>query len=166
MPQYTETRNCYVKTKSGIIVNGDYRVNYNNGKPLFVYEVKEGFTPYAMYDFALTYDDMVKKLVNNKNRKLLFQANKQAYLNFMENRTIGTKVYGKNPDDKKEWVELTWDGELFRCGKHLFYTLQDLLNEDLYFEKPEGVNPITDWTMKNHFWCDKRKDWIPNKYSK
>jgi len=156
-------KNCYVKTKSGLIVNGDYRVNYNNGKPSFVYEVKEGFTPFPMYDFAFTYDDMVKKLVKNKNRKLLFQANKEAYLNFMENKTIGTKIYTKNLDDKKEWLELTWDGEFFICGKHLFYTIGDLLNEDLYFQKPEGVNLITEWVRKNHIWCDKLKSWIPLK---
>jgi len=156
-------KNCYVKTKSGLIVNGDYRVNYNNGKPSFVYEVKEGFTPFPMYDFAFTYDDMVKKLVKNKNRKLLFQANKEAYLNFIENKNIGTKIYTNNPDDKKEWLELTWDGKLFRCGVHLFYTIEDLLNEDLYFQKPEDTNLITEWVMKNHIWCDIRKGWIPLK---
>jgi hypothetical protein len=158
-----EIKNCYVKTPRGAIVNGDFCVNYNLNKPFYVYEVREGFTPFALYDFAFTYDDMVKKLVKRKNRKSILSSNKDAYLHFIESKTIGTKIYTTNPDDKKEWLELTWDGELFICGKHMFYTIEDLLNEDLYFQKPEGVNIITEWIRKNHIWCDKQKSWIPLK---
>lgn len=165
MTQNTETQKCFVKTKSSQkIVYDWFRVNYTNGKPVFVYPLlEEGLSPFAIYDFALTYDDMVKKLVKSKKRKLVLSSNKDAYLDFIENKTIGTKIWEQDPYDKSQWLEYTWDGEFFSCGKHLFLQVRELLNGDFYFQKPEGVNPITDWTMKNHFWCDKLKSWVPNK---
>ncbi len=155
----TEKINCYIKLHNNKIVIRESYVQYIGTKPFLVHDGTG--TGHKYFKFAFTYDEMVKKFVTYYHKKR-FQIIKDGYLNFIENKTIGTKIYVKDINNKTDdYVECVWDGERFRCGKHLFYSIDDLLNQyPLFFEKPIDKNIITDWIYKGYEWNDIIKSWI------
>ena len=154
----TERRNCYVTLRNGQLVNRDLYVQYfGDGKPFMAHDGR-GIGA-IFYEFALTYDDMIKKFVKNQNKRKRLETIKDDYLRFLETKELGTKVYTKDPNKTGEWMECVWDGQVFGCGSHMFFFFDDILNMPIWFQKPEGVNIVTNWTRKGYQWDDRLKSW-------
>jgi hypothetical protein len=155
-----EKQSCYVRLRNGQLVNRNLYVQYfDNGKPFLAHDGR-GIGG-VFYEFATDYDMMVKKFVKGQSKKRRINEIKDDYLNFLENKTLGTKVYTKD-FDSDDWLEFTWDGEIFKCGRHMYIVFDDILNMPVSFQKPEGKTIISDWTRDGYHWNDSTKDWIKN----
>lgn len=158
----SELRNCYVTLRNGQLVNRDLYVQFfGDGKPFMAHDGR-GIGG-IFYEFALTYDEMIKKFVKNSSKKTRLETIKPHYLRFLETKELGTKVYTKDPNNTGDWLECVWDGSVFRCGHHMFFFFDDILNIPIWFQKPEGVNIVTDWTRKGYRWDAGQKSWVKDR---
>jgi len=159
------TKNVFYKTKMlDKILVADMYVQYLHGKPSLAH-FGDGVGRFYPKDFAITYDEIVQKLITNNASKRRLLEIKDDFINFLDSKEIGTKVYIKDTLNKssEDVLECVWDGKTFRCGRHMFFNLSDLFVRPFYFQKPDGKNIITDWTYKGHTWNDNMKSWVKNK---
>lgn len=155
-------QSVYVQLRNGRIVNRMLYIQYfKDGKPFIAHDGPGRGIGGIFYEFALTYDDMINKFVTNSAKKQRLKTIKNDYLNFMDTKEVGTKVYIKDSENNTDdYLECVWDGDRFTCGRHMFFDEDEILNRPIWFQKPEGKNIVTDWYPKGYEWSDTQKSWI------
>lgn len=153
------TKNVFVILRNGKLVARDLYVQKLTGD-IYIAHDGRGIGG-IFYEFALTYDGMLKKFVKNEAKKKRLETIKDDYIDFLENKKEGTKIYIKDIFNKTDdYLEAVWNGEYFTCGIHMFFDVDDILNNPFWFKKPEGKNIITEWNRKGHRWDSKIKSWV------
>ena len=156
-------KNCFYKTSNGNISICDLYVQFVGEKPTLAH-FGNGSHPIYSDKFALSYDEMVEKLISNNTSKQRLKNIKVDFYRFIEEREIGTKIYIKDFINKNDNIlECIWDGNRFRCGNMLMFNISDIFNHGIRFIKPENKNIITNWTKIGFTWDIVRKDWIKNR---
>lgn len=156
-------KNCFLKTNNGHISISDLYVQFIGDSPNLAH-FGDGSSPIYSSRFALSYDEMVDKLVSNNTSKQRLKDIKEDFSKFINNREIGTKIYIKDFINRNDNIlECVWDGNRFKCGNMLMFSISDIFNHGIRFIKPENKNIITNWTKIGFTWDIVRKDWIKNK---
>ena len=154
------TQNVYVTLHNGNLAIRDLYIQYQNGKPWIAHDGR-GLGG-IFYKFALTYDDMITKFVTNDSKRKRLKIIKDDFIDFLEKRRVGTKIYIKDIyNGTDDYLECVWDGKVFSCGVHIYFEIDGILNNPIWFEMPDK-NIIKSWSRNGHRWSDKLKSWIKN----